>query len=223
MATYGEISRTLQQEAGDQEKPGYLRALMDPKYRIATWVCIFMAICVQATGINAINIYSTEIYKMIQESSSSGKGISPPVGSAINNSFQAVACLVSPFVSYFSFRTIINIGFLLLAILMTVVAILAYFEENNALILFMACFLAVFQLTHGTYSWVYLGQVACDEGLSIATFVLWTFAMLISIYTGKMFDKMTSTGVFSFFAVCCYISWICFTILLRETKGLSRD
>lgn len=59
---------------------------MDPKYKIATWVCIFMAICVQATGINAINIYSTGIYEKIQESSD-GKGISPPVGSAINNSF----------------------------------------------------------------------------------------------------------------------------------------
>ena len=137
--------RNLQESAGSSEKPGYYRALTDPQYRRATYICIGLAIFNQLTGINAINIFSTKIYSDIQAESSSGSGgISPPVGSVLNTTAQVLACLISPYVSYFNFRTIINIGFLLLAILMTVVAILAYFEENNALIFFMACFLAVF-------------------------------------------------------------------------------
>lgn len=70
---------------------------------------------------------------------------------------QVIACLCSPFVSYFSFRTIINGGLLVLSIAMGVIAILAYYEQNTILVFVMMIFLATFQATLGTYTWVYLG------------------------------------------------------------------
>eukprot|EP00353_Schmidingerella_taraikaensis_P016287 CAMPEP_0185609182 /NCGR_PEP_ID=MMETSP0436-20130131/9598_1 /TAXON_ID=626734 ORGANISM="Favella taraikaensis, Strain Fe Narragansett Bay" /NCGR_SAMPLE_ID=MMETSP0436 /ASSEMBLY_ACC=CAM_ASM_000390 /LENGTH=218 /DNA_ID=CAMNT_0028241541 /DNA_START=300 /DNA_END=956 /DNA_ORIENTATION=- len=65
MDAYADVSRAIQQEAGNSEKPGYYRALTDPMYRNASIICIIIAIMVQATGINAINIYSTQIYTNI--------------------------------------------------------------------------------------------------------------------------------------------------------------
>ena len=47
---------------GDQQTPGYYRALTDPKYRLATIICIVLAFANQFTGINAVNLYSTTIY-----------------------------------------------------------------------------------------------------------------------------------------------------------------
>ena len=90
-----------------------------------------LALTSQTTGINAINIYSTQIYKIIQEQSLDGRGITPPVGAVINTTGQVIACIFSPLFSYFNFRTIINGGYLFLTITMTVVAILAYFEKYN--------------------------------------------------------------------------------------------
>ena len=45
------------------ESPGYIRALTDPDYRRATFICMALAFTNQLTGINAINIYSTTIYE----------------------------------------------------------------------------------------------------------------------------------------------------------------
>jgi len=106
---------------------------------------------------------------------------------------------------------------------MTIVAVLAYEEQNTALVAVLMLFLATFQATLGTYSWVYLGQVACDEGLAIATFFLWFFTLILSICTQWMFDTFESWGTFTIFAVCSYCAAIFFFIMLRETKGQSRD
>mmetsp|Transcript_9597 Transcript_9597/g.13099 ORF Transcript_9597/g.13099 Transcript_9597/m.13099 type:complete len:100 (-) Transcript_9597:100-399(-) len=57
----------------------------------------------------------------------------------------------------------------------------------------------------------------------MATFVLWAGCLVLSIWTNKMFDVMTSTGVFGFFAGCCFVSFIFFSFTLKETKGIPRD
>ena len=110
-----------------------------------------------------------------------------------------------------------------MTITMTVVAILAYFEKYNQLIFVMMVFLAGFQITLGTYTWVYLGQVASDEGLSVATFTLWLFVLVCAIWTGSVFEALTSTGTFALFASFCLLSFFGYKIFLRETKGLTRD
>ena len=62
MEIYADISRQMTVSKGDQQTPGYYRALTDPKYRLATIICIVLAFSNQITGINAVNIYSTTIY-----------------------------------------------------------------------------------------------------------------------------------------------------------------
>ena len=87
----------------------------------------------------------------------------------------------------------------------------------------MSFFTAIFQATQGTYTWVYVGQIACQESLSIATFVIWLGTLVLSIYTDKMFEVMTTEGVFGFFAAVCLISFTSFHFFLKEIKGLTRD
>ena len=87
----------------------------------------------------------------------------------------------------------------------------------------MMVFLACYQWTLGTYSWVYLPQVACDEGLSIGTCLLWMTVFIISLITNSMFDGLGSAGTFFFFAAGCFVSTLFFFVFLKETKGLTRD
>lgn len=122
---YGDLSRQVSAEGGSKEEVGYIRALSDPRYRMATSICIILAISVQLTGINAINIYSTTIYENILKSSG-GSGITPRIGSVLNATAQEIACFVSPFVAWFSFRAIINGGLLIMGITMGVISLLAF-------------------------------------------------------------------------------------------------
>lgn len=131
--------------------------------------------------------------------------------------------MTSPFVSYFSFRTIVNVGFLVMGLSMTVVAILSIENMNNALVGFMMVFLAVYQWTLGTYSWVYLPAVACDEGLSLGTGTLWLTVFIISLVTNSMFTGMGNAGTFFFFAAGSLASAVFFFIFLKEIKGLTRE
>jgi len=110
-----------------------------------------------------------------------------------------------------------------MGISMGAVAGLAAAEANMVLVIFIVIFLVFFQLTIGTYGWVYLGQVNCDEGLSIGTFFLWLGCLILTIYTSKMFSVLGTAWTFSIFSGISLLSFVFFTIFLRETKGLSRD
>lgn len=80
-----------------------------------------------------------------------------------------------------------NGGLLVMGISMAAVAAMAACKADMILVVFLIIFLVFFQLTLGTYAWVYLGQVNCDEGLSIGTFILWLGVLILSVYTNKMF------------------------------------
>ena len=110
-----------------------------------------------------------------------------------------------------------------MGISMTVVAVLEIEKKDTLLICAMMIFLSVYQWTLGTYSWVYLPQVACDEGLSLGTATLWGTVFIISLTTNAMFDGLGSDGTFFFFAGGSLASAVFFYMFLKETKGLERD
>jgi len=62
----------------------------------------------------------------------------------LNGAAQVFATATSPFVSYFSFRTIIIGGFLLMSLFMIIIAGFATVERNNLLVVSMMFFLATF-------------------------------------------------------------------------------
>ena len=64
--TYEQIRLTVQSSSKSKLAPGYWRALTDPAFRKASWISIGLAVSMRASGINAINIFSTGIYKYLQ-------------------------------------------------------------------------------------------------------------------------------------------------------------
>ena len=110
-----------------------------------------------------------------------------------------------------------------MAISMGIVAVFSIEAMDTLLVLTMMIFLAVYQWTLGTYSWVYLPAVACDEGLSCGTSTLWFTIFVISLTTNSMFEGFGTAGTFFFFAGSSLLSGIFFFFFLKEIKGLSRD
>ena len=126
-------------------------------------------------------------------------------------------------VTYFSFRTIVNGGFLILSVAMIILAVFDIEDLNTPLVVMMMVFLASYQATLGTYTWVYLGAVACEEGLSIGTGCIWGGVVLISLITPTLMDDLQTYGTFFLFAGGSLLSCVFFFFMLRETKGLTRD
>jgi hypothetical protein len=141
----------------------------------------------------------------------------------LNGAAQVFAASISTFLSGLKLRTIINGGFLLMCIFMIVIAVFAIEKMNTALVVFMMVFLATYQLTLGTFTWVYLGQVASDEGMSIGVGSLWFFVLILAITTNSLFNGLGNAGTFFLFASFCLASTVFFFFFLRETKGLTRD
>lgn len=141
----------------------------------------------------------------------------------MNGAAQLIAVITSPVITYFSFRTIINGGFVVLSICMAVIGILAIEEMNTLLVVVMMIYLAVYQWTLGTYCWVYLGAVACEEGLSLGTATIWAGVLILTISTNTMFNVLGSAGVFFFFSAGSAASAVFFFFFLKETKGISRE
>ena len=104
--------------------------------------------------------------------------------------------------------------------------ILAIFDIENystLLVVTMMVFLASYQFTLGTYTWVYLGAVTCEEGLSMGTGCIWGGVVVISLITPTLMDKLETYGTFFLFAGGSLLSFVFFFFMLRETKGLTRD
>ena len=110
-----------------------------------------------------------------------------------------------------------------MGISMVIVAVFEIESLDTLLVIAMMVFLAVYQWTLGTYTWVYLPAVACDEGLSLGTAVLWLTVFLLSLTTNSLFSGLGSAGTFFLFAGGSLVSALFFFIFLKETKGLSRD
>ena len=106
---------------------------------------------------------------------------------------------------------------------MVLLAIFDIESWNTLLVVMMMLFLASYQYTLGTYTWVYLGAVTCEEALSLGTGCIWGGVVIISLVTPSLMDALQTSGTFFLFAGGSAFACVFFFFMLRETKGLTRD
>ena len=77
-----------------------------------------------------------------------------------------------------------------MAVLLIMLAIFTIEGLNTFLVIIMIVYLACFQMTFGTYYWVYVLTVTCEEALSMATGVNWGSVVLVSLLTPTLKDTI---------------------------------
>ena len=77
-----------------------------------------------------------------------------------------------------------------MAIWLIMLAIFTIEGLNFFLVIIMIVYLASFQMTFGTYYWVYVLTVTCEEALSMATGANWGSVVLVSLLTPKLMDTI---------------------------------
>ena len=103
------------------------------------------------------------------------------------------------------------------------IGLFAMLNKNNLVVVCMMIDLFFYQITLGTYTWVYIGQVAEEKAASLAVFTIWFFVLVLALTTNAMFSGFGNQGTFWLFSGLTFAGAIIFIITIKETKGLNDD
>ena len=207
----------------EAEAVGWGKILCDPLYSVCTYSICALAAFNQATGVNSINVYSQQIFENIQEESGGG-GISPRVGNCLTTLAQFVAVFFAPFVATcLSLKQIFVIGMFLMAIALGLIGLFAQMNLNTWVVIMMMIHLTIYQLSMGTYMFVYVAQVAEERAQTLGIGVTWFFVTVLTLLTNTLFDTLGNAGTFWLFGGLTLIGAIVLQFVIRETKGLTQD
>lgn len=81
----------------------------------------------------------------------------------------------------------------------------------------MIFMIITYQITLGSYFFVYVSQIAIETQNSVATFVLWTCVLILSLTTGAIISGLGIAGTFASFGIITLLGGIYFVYGLKST------
>ena len=110
-----------------------------------------------------------------------------------------------------------------MGVLLFLIGLFAMLEMNTLVVVCMMIDLFIYGTTMGTYTWVYIGQVAEEKSASLAIFTLWFFVFVLALTTDTLFNSLGNQGTFWLFSGLTFIGAILIMITHKETKGLTDE
>eukprot|EP00347_Sterkiella_histriomuscorum_P009190 403342179 len=202
-------------ESGKNQEISYKDTFCNPRYYFATFIGCTLSMLQQLSGINAVMLYASEIFKKV--------GWSPRLGSALTG----VINMVSTFGALFLLakvgrKTLLWLGSFAMGCIHIGLGI-AYFYVNDSeaakacCVVFIFLFIILFEFSLGPIPWLFMAEIMTPKGLSIAILINWIATLGIAIAT----PFLISGELFIVFGVFCVICGLFSLILLKETKGLN--
>ena len=137
---------------------------------------------------------------------------------------QVVATCCTPFIGGFAgIKTIFLFGMFSMGISLFLIGLFALLEMNNLVVIFMMIDLFFFQTTLGSFTWVYIGQVAEEKASALAMFNLWFWTFCLALTTNALFTGLGNVGTFWLFSGLTLAGAFIFMVTIRETKGLTDE
>lgn len=70
----------------------------------------------------------------------------------------------------------------------------------------------MFEFGPGPVIWIYMSEIMNGKGVAVATFVNWTFTLIMGIITPKLYDKLNQFSFLIFAATCAlgFLFVLCF-------------
>jgi len=198
-------------------------ALFNKDYRNATWVCVFIAIANQMSGINILNIYAQTIFEDVANAGGAAAfspkactyfiGVSGFLG-AFNSNFT---------VKFLTRRQVFLIGHICMGICLLLVAVFTVTKHGNLVLLFMCLFVISLQSSNGSCFWVYAAEVVCDPAMGICLFALWGFLVIQTIFVNSLITVTGIPGLFYILAGYQVITISVLFIFMKESQGLTGE
>lgn len=149
--------------------------------------------------------------------------MSPKIGTMLIGIVTFVSAFLALFpVRRFNRRPLFVGGHGLLGLLLSFVALFAYYGIGNGVLISMLLMLSVFQSSVGPLTWIYVTEIASDSALGFAMLAYKGALLLVSSTTEFLMDSpLTPAGVFMMFATFTTIGCIFHFSFMKETKHLT--
>ena len=209
-------------QKGLEKEEGGLIELLNPRLRVLLFVGFCLAIFANATGINVVIYYGTEIFKMA--------GF---VEKATSFKAQMIIGLINLLFTFAGMALIDRTGRKVLHIiaygLMTLSMLslgLMFNMEDIApiwMVIPVMAYVASFACGVGVVIWVYLSELFPNKirgvAMGIATMLIWIANFVVTQFFPILRDKMGG-NVFFLFTGASMIAFLFALIMMKETKGL---
>ena len=181
---------------------------------------VMMACFNQLSGLNAINFYSSVIFKSVFTSANA-----VTIGTSLTGVAQIIGVLIAPVVGLkLSLKTILVWGTAACTICMGCVALFSsLIDSPNLVLVFILLFLVFFQASQGSFFFTYVAEVAEDAGVAWANFTLFTFILIFAVSTQELFDAVGMGYAFMIFAICNLVATILYSLILKDISNLSKS
>jgi len=158
--------------------------LTDPDYRKASWLCVYLAIGNQMSGINIVNIYAFFIFNKIMTDSGAEMPMSPKTMTYFIGASGLLGAVLGNFtVKQFSRRGLVIGGHVWMGVCLTLVAITIHLNLFLMALIFMCAFVIVFQSSVGPIFFVYCAETVIGSVMGICAFILMTCLFIQSVVT----------------------------------------
>lgn len=162
-------------------------ALMNPKYRRATWVNVGYIVFHELTGINVILQFSNQIFTQMHDS---GSSLTPRTGTYITGFANMFGALLSCYVvKFFNRRTLLIWGHLGIAVVHASIAVFSIEKINDGVLIMVVVFLFVYENSSGPIAWLYAAETVIDTALGICLLTLWGTVFVLSLVCPILMGK----------------------------------
>ncbi|MEH7142219.1 sugar porter family MFS transporter [Priestia megaterium] len=221
-----EIETALSEEVELEEAS--FKDLAIPWVRRVVFIGIAIAIVTQATGVNSIMYYGTEILRQAGFATSAAL-----IGNIANGVISVLATIVGIWLlGKVGRRPMMLTGLAGTTLTLLLIGILSFVAGSSTILPYImlaltVTFLAFMQGAIGPVLWVSLSEIfplrLRGFGMGISVFFLWITNFIIGLLFPIMLDKMGLSVTFFVFAVVGCVSIFLMAKFLPETKGLTLE
>ena len=213
------IKETLTLEGGS------LKELLQPGFRTALFIGIFLAVFQQITGINAVIYYAPRFFEAAGLARSSAILQSALIG-VVNVVFTLVAIAL---VDRLGRKPMLMVGSAGMGLSFILLGAAFKFQlfSGSLILLFTLLYIAFFAMTLGPIVWVVIAEIfptrIRGRAMAIATVALWLADFAVSLTFPVIADKLHESFAFWLYAGMCLINFFFIWAVLPETKGKSLE
>ncbi len=95
-------------------------------------------------------------------------------------------------------------------------------ENEPMLYVLTIAFIFGFEFGPGPIVWLYLSEICNDQATSVNTVANWAWTLVISISTLPLNNSLGG-GVWLLFGCCNVVGFIYIVLVMKETKGVSKE
>lgn len=146
-------------------------------YSRATWTNVTLIIFHELTGINAITLYSNEMYKQM--------GLANPrVGTLFNGGASCIGAVIAVIIlNKVGRRPLLISGHFIMTTCHLLLGLFAYWNDGTWVVVWMVSFILAYNITNGPIIWLYVSETVVDTALGLCMFSLWGTVLVLSMTT----------------------------------------